>query len=488
MSISRLTSLPPRDLTRSPVLGRVLSSSFLQRTLQLTLLAGYLGLVLLGLGQDTIPGVPELHPRMYTHATTLLFWVIWLMGLVFLAPLAARAWCGVCPLGYLTDIVGRRGLGLAWPRWIKSGWMVLVLFGAGVLAVVEWEVHRSPHRTSLLVGAMGALALLSALVWRRSAFCKGLCPLGAVLHLYSRCAPLRVLPVQDGGCGACRRAACVARRTEWRRWDMGRWVVHRQVSRGGCPVGLYPPSMDTGACLLCLRCVRNCPEGKLGLFLGRGVESRPLDPVRVGVLVAVLGLVAFALTRTWPQLQGWLAAGMDRSQPYAGLWLVLGVPLILVCGPWVVGQLAGRLRGKPAAAPAVGARPAPRTVAAGGDTRLGTLVLPLVGVLLGAHAALALVKLNAKAGYLPYLFYDPQGGSTYLAIHVARVLPQPDLLVPLAVLRWAAVAVFAVGLAAGIRQALRSWRSSPPPVAVPYAMAFGATATLLGAALVHWLF
>lgn len=471
-----------------PLLGSVLRGRFLQRTLQLLLLAGYLGLVLLGLGQDAIPGVSDLHPRMYTHATPLLFWVVWLMGLVFLAPLAARAWCGVCPLGYLTDIVGRRGLGLVWPRWIQSGWAVLILFAAGVVAVVEWEVHRSPHRTSLLVGAMGVLALLSALVWRRSAFCKGLCPLGAVLHLYSRCAPLRVLPVAGEACGACRHAACVARRTEWRRWDLGRWVVQRQVSRGGCPVGLYPPNMDTGACLLCLRCVRTCPEGKLGLFLGRGVENRPLDPVRVGVLVAVLGLVMFALTRTWPQLQGWLAVGLNRAQPYTGAWLVLGVPLLLVCGPWLVQRTLAWLRGRPAAAPGPGPQPAPRPARALSPAGLGNRVLPLVGVLLGAHAALALVKLNAKAGYVPYLFFDPQGGSTYLAIHVARTLPLPDLLLPLAWLRWVAVGVFAVGVATGLGQALRSWRGTPLQVAVPYGVAFAATATLLGAALVHWLF
>ncbi|MDF1555297.1 MAG: hypothetical protein P1P84_19660 [Deferrisomatales bacterium] len=46
-----------------------------------------------------------------------------------------------------------------------------------------------------------------------------------------------------------------------------------------------------------------------------------------------------------------------------------------------------------------------------------------VGPLLGAHAALALVKMNAKLAYVGYLFYDPFGASTYLAIRVAKTLP-----------------------------------------------------------------
>ncbi len=477
------------NLMRMPLLGGLLRSPILQRTLQLVLLAGYLALVVLGLGQDGIPGVPDLHPRMYTHATTLLFWVVWLMGLVFLAPLAARAWCGVCPLGYLTDVMGRRGLALRWPRWVRSGWGTLALFGLGVLAVVRFEAHRSPHLTALLIGAVGVVAVCSALLWRRSAFCKGLCPVGSVLHLYSRYAPLRVLPVSAEGCHDCGHAGCVIRRRQWRRWDVGRWVVQRQVSRGGCPVALYPPDMDTGACLLCLRCVRNCPEGNLGLFLRSTGERRPLDPTRVGTLVVVLGLVAYALTRTWPVLQRWLVAGGDPSGDIAGVWLVLGFPALLVCAPGVISAGLYRLRGQEVPRPGARVKPEPpATRTALAREKLGRWVLPLIGPLLGAHAALALVKLNAKGGYLPYLFYDPQGASTYLAVHVARVLPQPDLLVHLPVLRWVAVVTFAVGLAAGVHQALKSWKGDPAMSMVLYAASFVAVSGLLGGALVHWLF
>ncbi|HSH69881.1 MAG TPA: 4Fe-4S binding protein, partial [Deferrisomatales bacterium] len=372
----------------TPLLGRLLRSPFLQRTLQLALLAGTLALVAIGAGLDGIPGVPELHPRMYTHATTLLFWVVWLMGLVFLAPLAARAWCGVCPLGFVTDVLGRRGLGLRWPRWLQSGWATVGLFGVGVAAVVGFEAHRSPHRTALLIAAAVAVAVISALVWRRSGFCRGLCPVGSVLHLYSRCAPLRVAPVQAPTCRECRHAGCVSRRREWRRWDLGRWVIQRQVSRGGCPVALYPPAMDTGACLLCLRCVRSCPEGNLGLYLGGGAEHRPLDAARLGALVAVLGLVGYALSRTWPALQRGLALGVDPGGAVGGVWLVVGVPLLLVCAPGATAAWVRRVRGQTVPQPGGGAKPAPSRAESGeGKRRLGAWVLPLVGPLLGAHAA-----------------------------------------------------------------------------------------------------
>ena len=59
-------------------------------------------------GYETLPGINDPYPLLYTNSTTLLFWVIWFMGLVFTAPLVGRLWCGVCPLGYLSDRLGRR--------------------------------------------------------------------------------------------------------------------------------------------------------------------------------------------------------------------------------------------------------------------------------------------------------------------------------------------------------------------------------------------
>ncbi|MDF1555295.1 MAG: hypothetical protein P1P84_19650 [Deferrisomatales bacterium] len=112
-----------------------------------------------------------------------------------------------------------------------------------------------------------------------------------------------------------------------------------------------------------------------------------------------------------------------------------------------------------------------------------------IGPLLGAHAALALVKLNAKLAYVNYLFYDPLGASTYLAIRVAKSLPTPDLLIPLPQLRWLALACFALGTTAGICEAWRRWAwREPDGVAAGYGISFALVSVLLGATLVHWLF
>jgi len=474
----------PIDLLQHPPTRPLLRPAGAQTAVRVVLLVGYVALAALGWGRDAIPGVPDLHPRAYTHATTLLFWVFWFMGLVLVVPVLGRAWCGVCPLGWMTDAVGRRGVGLPWPRWISRGWGALVVFGLGVGAVVGTRANLSPHVTAVLVTGVGTLALASALLWRRSAFCRGLCPVGAVLALYGRHAPVAVGPKDPGACRACGRA-CVATAPEWRRSDWGRWVWFHRWDRGGCPVALEPGRMDAAECLLCLRCLRRCPGENLALWWGRRPSSGDLGPARAVFLGLLLGLVTLALYRTWPAAEVALTPGVRPPAWLRSAWIGVVVPAFLLAVPAALGRTALWLGGRPESPPA-GVRPghAPRTRPFGWRS-----VLPaFVGPVLGAHGALALVKLNAKAGYLPYLAYDPLGAETYLAVHVSRALAKPDLLVPLAVLRWLALGILGLGILGGARVLVRRWHSPETrQEALWYLPSWLLVSGGLAAALWHWL-
>ncbi len=61
---------------------------------------------------------------------------------------------------------------------------------------------------------------------------------------------------------------------------------------------------------------------------------------------------------------------------------------------------------------------------------LGRLALSLLPLVLSAHLALALVKLNAKLGYLPLALQDPSGVKSFLAINVMQTLTPPGVLIP----------------------------------------------------------
>jgi hypothetical protein len=237
--------------------------------------------------------------------------------------------------------------------------------------------------------------------------------------------------------------------------------------------------------------VRRCPEDNLGVFLGRRVSERPLPLASTLLLIPLAGLVCLALVRTWPVFRDTLTPGAFPPVWAWAAWFGLLLPALFVLAApvaeWFSTRAAGRDQDPPEGGQAVGHAPK-------GEARekfwalAGRISAPLAGPVLGAHMALALVKFNAKAAYVPYLFYDPLGASTYLAINTAGTLPQPGLVIPLAVLGPIALALLFFGIFMGMLDARRTWRA--PLGSATRALAavmFVALSSLYGALLYHWL-
>ncbi len=515
-----------KDLYRDSALGALLRNPLPQRVVQWFFLLALAALIYSAWGQERLPGIDDPFPLIYTHATTLLFWVVWFMGIVLAAPLAGRLWCGVCPLGYLSDRLGRIGLNVKWPGGAFKYLPVLAVFAIGVGAALFFDAHKSPHMTAVLVGASTLVAAVTGLIWKRSIFCGRLCPVGLVLSLYSRHAPLKVGVHDEERCQSCTKRDCASRKGQWRRWDSGTLVLHKKTFSSGCPVALDPPTMDNNQCLLCLECVRNCPHANLGLFAGRAPHAtlHPLTSSAALLLPLLAGLVALALVRTWPALRDAVAPGTYPEVWVWALWFGAVLPLaILLPAPlaaWLGERTSGKSVGWPP--PENELNPGPPLPTAGTEAGAGTeggafrrsafsrfagrIFAPFAGLVLGGHAALALVKLNAKAAYLPYLFYDPLGASTYQAIHIAETLKLPDLVIPLAVVKYLAFALLAFGTFLGLKETGWAWFGKNTgrntckttekesadklgTIALMLALlGFAALLALYGATLYHWLF
>ncbi len=484
------------DLYRSPVTGALLRNPLWQRLTQWGMIVGLALLLYAAWGRERLPGVADPFPLIYTNAATLLFWVVWFMGLVLTAPLLGRLWCGVCPLGFISHRLGRFGLNLKWPRPVVRWLLTVAFFGAGVVLVVVFDAHKSPHLTAVTVAAATLAAVASGLVWRRAGFCGSLCPIGTVLSIYGRFAPLKVAPRDENVCRGCASHSCIARKPSWMRWDMGSLVIHKKVYQTGCPVALEPTSMDASECLICMECVRKCSNDNMGLYLGERCSTHPLKTGAALFLPLLAGLVLLVVVRTWPWLRDTLAPGAFPTVGLWSAWFGLALPLALILGPALAGALLEKISPVEVDAPAGDkAGPKPAVERLGLVRALTRIATPIAGVVLGAHAAVALVKLNAKAAYVPYLFYDPFGNSTWAAIHVAGTLPLPGMVVALGVLRYLVLALFAVGVLFGVRDALRFWRLRPGEgialsntTRAAATLCFAALAVLYGAALYHWMF
>lgn len=230
-----------------------------------------------------------------------------LLTVLALTVVAGKAFCSwLCPVGTVSTALaalGRRLLGrnLLPPTWLdlplRAGKYLLLAFFlkivlldmpaaalAGFLASPYWAVsdirmlHFFTRPTPLLVAVLAILAGLSLLI--RDAWCRYLCPYGALLGLVAQVAPLRVRRREEAcnGCQQCSRA-CPSRLQ----------VDHKKA--------VHSPE-----CTACLRCVASCPEPG-ALALGLPGAPRPwLTPPRFALLVVVLfagGLLVGMMSGHW---------------------------------------------------------------------------------------------------------------------------------------------------------------------------------------------
>jgi hypothetical protein len=145
---------------------------------------------------------------------TFAIWQLWWPLLALSALTVGRAWCLVCPNvllsrcgHFLAQKVGvvRRPL----PQMSERGWVGLLVFLTLQVLVDFFAVHQSARATSATLCALGLLALFSGVAWANAlTFCRSLCPVGTLLTLYARFAPLCIGAANRGACRACVSHQC----------------------------------------------------------------------------------------------------------------------------------------------------------------------------------------------------------------------------------------------------------------------------------------
>ncbi|HEY5998997.1 MAG TPA: 4Fe-4S binding protein [bacterium] len=508
--------------------GRVWKSPFFPAVLQALALGVLGGMIAAGWGRHGVPGGGTV-PLLYTNLATLGFWVLWLMALVLLLPAIGRLWCTVCPVGWCNDLAARAGAGIAYPRRLQNlGIMALLLLGFNMAAEI-FGLNRWPDRTAWMLGLVLVAAAGAGAVFRGRVFCRFWCPVGGMVSLGSRLAPVEVASKDQEVCRRCESKACFYGSTRWYRLA---WPGRRSVfahKRPGCPAYIFPPEAAPGpSCLMCTQCLKNCPYDNLrwgGRAWGSGLWREAARDRSEALLIVVLaGLVFYRLARFWAGLREvveWPAAAVASAIAGAPPAVLKGVllftgfllwPLAFFLALGMIAKLVSEVSVTPlagpeeAAAAAVygaaeideearrreGGWSARRHTVWGYIAAYGYAFIPLI---MGAYGAFALVKLNEKAAYLPLALRDPAGVQTSVAINQLLVLAAPDSLAPLTAVRWGAVALAAAGLCASLwsagRIGARSYGAGTP-AARRGAAVFRAGALLLGAVLIacikEWLF
>jgi polyferredoxin len=465
-----------KNILDIPFFGTIIRSPWTWRLLRLAMLGLLLVMIAYGWHQHAIPGVDVRDPLMYTNFTTFNLWVFWMMGMVVVALFLGRSWCTVCPVGWLNGLLSRFGLRREMPSWLANFVPVTLVLVLLQLLVYFLSIHRYPDYTAVLLAWMVILALVAGLVFRRRSFCLLLCPAGAVFSLYARLAPWQLRVRDQDVCAGCRDKPCISTGLVWKEASLGGMRLSWRTRSEGCPVALVPAEInDSAECTLCLNCVQSCCNDNVTLgfrrWLGdlRPGDSRPGDLQQGGLrpsealfFLVLLGMLTANFAKVYVSLReaifwlpenlalslGWDAAGF---YPLAMIWIGLIFPLlILVPGllVYLVGQIkVSTLDGEPSCV--ANDRATKDAVAfsfSGFMSFLGRLALPLLPLVLAAHLALAVVKLNAKFAYLPLALQDPSGVKSFLAINVMQTLSPPGVIVSLDILKWVIVVLLVAGL------------------------------------------
>ena len=169
--MNRTSRVKPDILAWSPIRALVNSAAF-PVALQALALVAIVWLAVNGLGIGTGMKAEELLTLRQTNLTTLFVWGLWWPGMIAVALTFGRAWCTVCPM----ELVNRLGDTLArkvgWPRarlgrFLRAGWMTVVLYLVMQILVAGISIHRVPQFTAILLLTLNSGALLSEIMFKQ---------------------------------------------------------------------------------------------------------------------------------------------------------------------------------------------------------------------------------------------------------------------------------------------------------------------------------
>ncbi|MCL4394262.1 MAG: 4Fe-4S binding protein [Chloroflexi bacterium] len=242
------------ELTREPIVKRILTSRWLQWSMIAITLPVFLLAILAG-GFGT--------PAGSRNFGIVFVWVVWWAFLILLLlPLGGRLWCAICPIPAPGEWLQRRALveprrggrlytlGLKWPRRLANIWLQSASFLT--VALFSVVILTTPSVSALVLALFAAMAVGTSLLFERRTFCRYLCPVGGFIGLYSQLAPVEIRARDRAVCMTHKQKTCYV----------------GSAAGYGCPWLVFPGALEKNTyCGLCTECLKTCPLDNVGVFV-----------------------------------------------------------------------------------------------------------------------------------------------------------------------------------------------------------------------------
>lgn len=257
------------------------------------------------------------------NISTVYTWNVWWSLIIFSFILLGRFWCMMCPFAAAGDLAQKvLSLRRKLPRHLQNMGVQILGF---ILLTVAFTLMVFPDRPLLTVGIILLIlagAVVFSIVYEKRSFCRHLCPIGAIIGLYSTLSPVKLARTSQTCCEKHGEKTCAA----------------------ACPMLESPQEdADTVYCNFCMKCVPACPYGNLTLRL-RGFGSdlfrragrTPSEALAALLLLGVVIIETLSMTSLWEPLKSLVAEGTGiQSEAVVYLLIftgVIGLPAALFYG------------------------------------------------------------------------------------------------------------------------------------------------------------
>ncbi len=207
-------------------------------------------------------------------------WPLMFFSFFFLA----RIWCSVCALAVpgiiLQNILKPEK---KTPAFIKknSGWIMAALCIVVFWVEIVWNAYENPYLTGCVILVITVGSLLFSGLYSRRAWCRYLCPLGAVNAIFSMPAVVELRSNRHVCLNRCNDHFCFA----------------GDADSPGCPMFRHPYLVDNNRdCIMCARCIKSCNNSSIQLNIRLAPEelwSLGTPRLADSFLIVSLGAIIF---------------------------------------------------------------------------------------------------------------------------------------------------------------------------------------------------
>ncbi len=258
-----------------------------------------------------------------------LSWVIGWPLLFFSFFFMARTWCSVCTLampGTLLQYLVKPTRST--PLFLKkySGWIMVWLCITVLWVEIVWNAYDNPVLTGWIILAITIGSIVFSLFFKRRAWCRYLCPLGAVNAIFAMPSILEVRSNRHLCLNRCEDHACYT----------------GDLEKEGCPMFRHPFMVDNNRdCIVCGRCIKNCNKHSVHLNVRLAPQElwdieapRRPDSFLIVSLGAIFFLFAlhtefyemiYSLQQSYPALLGRIPFALIGSIIFFGLIFIFQV-------------------------------------------------------------------------------------------------------------------------------------------------------------------